>query len=75
MVFADGNTWLDLKTGKTIIPSSSKLLSIQSAVKFDATASCGQFLGFMDQIFQADQSLIDYVRRAVGYAMTGRIDK
>jgi len=75
MVFAAGNTWLDLSMGKPITPSSSKLLSIKSAVKFDESASCDLFLGFLNQIFQGDQSLIDYVRRAVGYSMTGRIDE
>ena len=52
MVFAAGNKWLDLKTGIPIIPSSSKLLSIQSAVNFNATASCDQFLKFWIKSFR-----------------------
>ena len=40
-------------------------------VVFDAGAVCPAWLRFLDDIFGADRELIGYVRRAVGYCLTG----
>ena len=71
MVFAAKDTWIDLETGEPCQPNPAKHISLQSQVAYDATASCPHFLQFVDQIFCSDQTLIEFVQRAVGYSLTG----
>lgn len=71
MVFAAKDTWIDLGKGKPIQPRPSKHISLQSQVAYDVNAECPHFLEFIDQIFCADQELIEFVQRAVGYTLTG----
>ena len=71
MVFAAKDTWIDLETGEPCQPITAKHISLQSQVAYDATASCPHFLQFVDQIFCSDQTLIEFVQRAVGYSLTG----
>lgn len=41
----------------------------------DPSASCPMWMSFLNRIFDNDASLIDFVRRAVGYSLTGSVQE
>lgn len=69
------NGILDLKQGK-IMPHDRNLnLTKITNVEYDADAKCPEWLKFLDQIFQGDQELMEYMQRLVGYSLTGDISE
>lgn len=65
------NGTIDLKTG-TIRPHNREDLIAQLApVTYDPTATCPLWERFLDRIFGGNNELIRYVRRALGYSLTG----
>ena len=75
MLFAAGNTWIDLKTGKPVTPKPNMLVSLQSSVRYDPEADCPLFKSFLCEIFLNNDALVRFVQRTVGYSLTGRIDE
>lgn len=69
------NGIVDLKTGKFLPPDRNLLLTQIAGVAFDATAKCPRWLKFVSQIMGGDASLILYVQRAIGYALTGSLNE
>jgi putative DNA primase/helicase len=47
------------------------MLSKLSEVAYDETAQAPRWLEFLSQIFDGDQSLVAFVQKAIGYALTG----
>jgi putative DNA primase/helicase len=47
------------------------LVTMHADICFDANAECPRWLRFLDEVFNANRSMIDFVGRAVGYAITG----
>jgi putative DNA primase/helicase len=66
-----GNGMLDLTTGELRQSQSVDLITRATAVNYLPSAKCPRWLRFLDEIFDADRKLIQFVRRAVGYSMTG----
>lgn len=62
---------LDLTSGELRPSSRSDLLSRLLPVKYDASATCPTWLSFLSRVMDGDQSLIDFLQRAVGYSLTG----
>jgi putative DNA primase/helicase len=75
MLFAAGNTWIDLKTGQPVTPQANTLVSLSARAKFDPNAEYPEFESFLNEIFLGDTELKSFVQRVVGYALTGRIDE
>ncbi|WP_284037436.1 phage/plasmid primase, P4 family [Neobacillus sp. 114] len=67
------NGIVDLKTGK-LQPHDRELgLTKITNVAFDENAKCPEWLSFLEQIFQGDNELIEYMQRLIGYSLTGEI--
>jgi putative DNA primase/helicase len=66
-----GNGVVNLRTGKLRDGKRSDLITMHTDVVFEPRAACPRWLSFVDQIFGGDRELIGYVRRAMGYCLTG----
>ncbi|GEO59340.1 phage/plasmid primase, P4 family [Companilactobacillus bobalius] len=67
------NGYIDLASGELHDHDINKLFSKEANVEYSDKASCDEWIKFLDQIFDHNQELIDYVQTAVGYSMTGSI--
>ena len=67
------NGVLDLRSGELLVHRQDNLITKLIPYEYDSTAQCPQWLAFLNQIFEGNQHLIDYIQRAVGYALTGVI--
>lgn len=65
------NGTLDLRTGKLGPHNSEDFCTKQSPINFDPTAAAPRFEQFESEVFNGDADLIGYVRRKIGYALTG----
>ncbi|CAX23504.1 putative P4 family phage/plasmid primase [Methylorubrum extorquens DM4] len=63
------NGVLDLRTGELVEPDC--IVTRRLGTNYDSDAWCHLFLTFMHQVFEGDQEKIAFVRRAVGYTLTG----
>ena len=65
------NGTINLRTGR-LVPSSRAAMSTKmSPVIYDPHAQCPQWLKFLDEIMGGNQALVAFLRRAVGYSLTG----
>jgi putative DNA primase/helicase len=71
MLLGVANGIIDLRTGKLLAAQRDQLITRHSPVIFDVKATCPQFLTFLDQVTGGDKTLMRYLQRVVGYAMTG----
>jgi putative DNA primase/helicase len=67
------NGIVDLKTGKLLQHDREQKLTKLTNVAFDENAKCPEWLNFLEQIFQGDKELIEYMQRLIGYSLTGEI--
>jgi putative DNA primase/helicase len=72
MLLNCGNGVLDLKTGMLLSHSREFLCTKILDIPFEKDALCPRWLGFLDEIFEGNQSLISFLQRAVGYSLTGK---
>ncbi|ABY33256.1 phage/plasmid primase, P4 family [Methylorubrum extorquens PA1] len=63
------NGVLDLRAGKLVKPSC--IVTRRLGTNYDSQARCPSFVEFLQQVFDADREKIDFIRRAVGYTLTG----
>jgi putative DNA primase/helicase len=69
------NGTLDLRTGELRPHRRQDLITKASPVAYEPDAQCQVFLEFLERIFDGNQSLIDFMRRAFGYALTGDVSE
>jgi putative DNA primase/helicase len=82
----DGDNWLlncangvvDLKTGKLLNHKRDYMMTNMIPTAYDPTAECPNWLKFLNRIMQDEQGrvrteLVDFLQKAVGYALTGSI--
>jgi putative DNA primase/helicase len=69
------NGTLDLRTGDLMAPKRDHLMTKIAPVRFDPSAACPLWESFLDRIFDANPRLISYVKRAVGYSLTGSTEE
>jgi putative DNA primase/helicase len=75
----DSNPWvlccsngaIDLKTGKLITPTREDWLYKSTNVPYDPVARCERFSQFLDEVFNGDRQIMDFVQKAMGYSLTG----
>jgi P4 family phage/plasmid primase-like protien len=65
------NGTIDLKTGELRAHDRADLITKAAPVSFDPDADCPTWEAFLDRIFASSVNLIEFVRRAVGYSLTG----
>ncbi|MEN3210994.1 phage/plasmid primase, P4 family [Methylorubrum populi] len=64
-----GNGVVDLRAGKLVKPSC--IVTRRLGTNYDSRAICPSFIRFLKQIFDGDSEKIDFIRRGVGYTLTG----
>jgi putative DNA primase/helicase len=75
----DSDPWLlgvangvvDLRTGNLRPGAPEDRITLHTDVSFDPEAQCPRWIRFQAEVFDDDSELIAYVRRAVGYSLTG----
>lgn len=65
------NGTIDLRTGDLHEHDREDRITKLAPVDYDPDATCPLWLAFLDQIFAGDQSVIRFLQRAAGYALTG----
>ena len=65
------NGYVDLSNGILKEHDIKKMFSQQSNVEYSENIDCPIWDNFLNQVFDNDQSLIDYIQKAVGYSATG----
>src|SRR5262249_38388064 len=65
------NGVVDLTTGEFRESDPNDYLTMQSGVEFDRNATCPKWERFLEQVFNGDRELIQYIQRAIGYSLTG----
>jgi putative DNA primase/helicase len=70
-VLGVGNGVVDLCKGKLREGKPSDRITLHSNIFFDPQAQCPRWIRFLEEIFDADQELVNYVHRAIGYSLTG----
>lgn len=69
------NGTIDLRTGDLREHRREDLITQLIPVDYDPTAVCPIFLRFLSQILRERPSLIRFVQRAIGYALSGLTDE
>ena len=75
----DGDSWLfncqngtvDLRTGQLRRHERDDLMTKMPPVAFDPAAECPRWTRFLSQIMAENENLISYLRRVMGYCLTG----
>lgn len=65
------NGVVNLRNGELFNHSHEQYLSKMSNVEYTNTIDAPMWEGFLNQIFNNDQELINYIQKAVGYSMSG----
>ena len=75
----DRNPWLlgvrngvvDLRTGELMDGSPEQMVSRQCSCDYDPEIDMGDWLRFLDAVYNGDRELMDFVQRLFGYGITG----
>ncbi|MBT9156640.1 MAG: hypothetical protein DDT37_01628 [Firmicutes bacterium] len=70
-----GNGTLDLRTGNLRPHRRQDLISKKTAVEYDPAAKCPRWARFLHEIMDSNQSLVDFLQRAVGVSLTGDVSE
>lgn len=70
-----GNGTIDLKTGKLIAARREDMITKLCRVDYDPGATCPRWLRFNEEIFAGDADLIRFVKKMVGYCLTGVVSE
>ena len=65
------NGYIDLSSGELHDPDKAKMFSKTTGVEFTDKIDCPEWITFLNQIFDNNQELINYIQKAVGYSLTG----
>lgn len=69
------NGFLDLKTGQLHPHERAQYFTKISNVEYTDKADCPMWDDFLQQIFDGDADLIEYIQRAVGYSLSGSTEE
>jgi P4 family phage/plasmid primase-like protien len=62
---------VDLKTGTILPHDRNDLLTKCQSIPWKPAAECKRWLQFLNEVFEGNQQVIDFIQRAVGYTLTG----
>lgn len=79
----DGDPWVlsttngvvDLRSGRLLSHSRERLVSKQCTVPYDPDATCPRFDRFLHEIMLGDLDLVNYLKRYLGYCLTGMVSE
>lgn len=69
------NGYIDLSDGTLHEHDIKKMFSKKSNVEYSDTVECPEWQAFLNQTFNGDNELIDYIQKAVGYSLTGSVEE
>lgn len=72
MLLNVANGTVDLRTGAVRPPAQSDLITKSADVAYDVNADAPTFLAFLNEIFDGDEQVVEFLQRAVGYSLTGK---
>lgn len=75
LAFNCANGIIDLRTGELHLHDRSEMHTKLSPVAYDPEATTPRWEAFLDRIFNADEPLIQFVQKAVGYSLTGDVSE
>jgi putative DNA primase/helicase len=67
------NGTLDLRSGQLRPHRRADYLTKLCPTRWEPTADCPRWKDFLDSVFQADQDVITFVQRYLGYCLTGDV--
>jgi len=70
-LFNVANGTIDLRTGDLLEHDRANLLTKIVPIKYDPNARCPRWLQFLDEVFAGDAETVAFVRRVIGYTLTG----
>lgn len=65
------NGTLDLRSGELRPHRRDDLITMITPISYDPAATCPTFLAFLDRVLGGDAALVAFMRRAIGYSLTG----
>lgn len=65
------NGAVDLRTGELLPHDPGRLMTKLVPIAYEPNATCPRWLRFLDEVFAGDQNLIAFLRRGIGYSLTG----
>lgn len=65
------NGTLDLRSGRFFTAERGDLITRSLGTRWDETATCPKWEKFLAEVMKGDAELVEYIRRAVGYTLTG----
>jgi putative DNA primase/helicase len=69
------NGVLDLRTGMLRTAKPEDRITLHASVPYDPSKRCARFEQFLREVFLDDPELIGYVKRALGYSLTGSVSE
>lgn len=69
------NGTINLRTGKLKPHNRKDLIQIVLPLEYDPPAQCPRWNAFLNEIFSGSEALMNYVKRLVGYTLTGDISE
>jgi len=66
------NGIIDLTTGELLPHDRDKLMTKIIPASYDPDALCPEWDKFLDTVSAGEKSLVNYIRKAVGYSLTGK---
>jgi len=70
-LFCLSNGVVDLRTGKLRPGKQADRITMQSDVAYDDKAEAPRWMQFLNEVFNGDSELIDWLQRYLGYCLTG----
>lgn len=71
MLLGVANGVIDLRTSIRRDGKPEDKISLHSDIAYDPEAQCPRFRQFIDEVFDHDQDLIEFIQPAIGYCLTG----
>ena len=65
------NGTVDLRTGELRTHARASMISKLAPVVYDPAAKCPHWMAFLERITAGRESLIEYLQKAIGWALTG----
>ncbi|MDO6451745.1 phage/plasmid primase, P4 family [Oceanobacillus profundus] len=69
------NGYIDLKTGDLHNHDKDKFFSKIASIEYTDKIDCPLWMDFLNQIFDGNKPLIDYMQRSVGYSLSGSTEE
>lgn len=74
-LFNVSNGYIDLESASLRDHERERYFTKQSPVEFTDTIDCPRWLEFLDETFKGNKELISYIKRSVGYSLSGSTEE